>query len=414
MLSLALRLLGLLSPFLYLTFLRPIQSHGGQGVSKKGLVKNHYAIIYTGSKPPEPQPKERPRSRREKPLRDAIRVQPWDPNERLDPMSRLNFSRIYTLEKNVKVYDFGRIDPHYHHLFVSQFKDVWSLDPEVPRSVDAPAQVQPQTPVGGAQHPHQHSQQRGGVESGYFPQQQHAQQPSGYGQQHGYGQQSGYGYQQPQQAPQQQQTQGYGQGYGQQHSRHSTYPVAGMTTGHSYAQTQPVTAPMGYGRGAYGGDPQPLSPQPQPQPQTQPQHPSQAASYAYQYPSYSTSAPTSGYSNMTTGYGAYSAHSSSVGAATSQQHAGYYPRVAGAAGAGVSLAAATATAAAAAAGDEDEEEDDDEEDETERTHAGLGATVEEAEDEDEEEEEEEEEPETPRYTGKGKGRVSDYGRTNTY
>ncbi|OCK85582.1 hypothetical protein K432DRAFT_286426, partial [Lepidopterella palustris CBS 459.81] len=85
----------------------PIQTYGGRGVADK--IKSHHAIIYTGSTPPEPLTEERPRHHWELPLGHPIRVVPTKIWEKLDPISRVNFQKIYTVEHNVKVSDFGRV-----------------------------------------------------------------------------------------------------------------------------------------------------------------------------------------------------------------------------------------------------------------------------------------------------------------
>jgi hypothetical protein len=58
----------------------------------------------------------------------SIRVNPRGNGDTLDPMSRINLGKIYTVEHNVKVDDYGDVDPedleslkkhweyYYHHL----------------------------------------------------------------------------------------------------------------------------------------------------------------------------------------------------------------------------------------------------------------------------------------------------------
>ena len=57
-----------------------------------------------------------------------VRVVPANASDEMDPMSRLNFAKVYNVEKNIKVADFGRIDPRDLRLFKQQFKDVWRRD----------------------------------------------------------------------------------------------------------------------------------------------------------------------------------------------------------------------------------------------------------------------------------------------
>lgn len=41
--------------------------------------------------------------------KEALEVEPAKPDQKLDPMSRLNFGKVYTVEHNVKVLPVGRI-----------------------------------------------------------------------------------------------------------------------------------------------------------------------------------------------------------------------------------------------------------------------------------------------------------------
>ncbi|KAF2843245.1 hypothetical protein M501DRAFT_905314, partial [Patellaria atrata CBS 101060] len=92
----------------------PIQTYSGKGVAKKSVIKEHHAIIYTGKSLPNdiPKPKELP-GREEGPMREPIRVKQNVKYEKMDPMSRVNFAKIYTVEHNVKVYDFGNVHPRF-------------------------------------------------------------------------------------------------------------------------------------------------------------------------------------------------------------------------------------------------------------------------------------------------------------
>lgn len=59
-------------------------------------------------------------------MRSPIRVVPTSNTMRLDPMSRIHFGRVYTVEKNVKVMDVGTVHPdhlldlrnHFYHTFL--------------------------------------------------------------------------------------------------------------------------------------------------------------------------------------------------------------------------------------------------------------------------------------------------------
>jgi len=62
-----------------------------------------HAIIYMKGTQPARQETE-PRTTKE-----PIAVEPASPDQKLDPMSRVNFGKIYTVEHNVKVLCVGRI-----------------------------------------------------------------------------------------------------------------------------------------------------------------------------------------------------------------------------------------------------------------------------------------------------------------
>jgi hypothetical protein len=89
---------------------RPILTYGRQACAKPQVVKWQHAIIYTGRDEPAAQPGEQPKQG-EYSMMLAIRVSPKSRMEKLDPLSRINFGKIYTVEHNVKVYDFGDVHP---------------------------------------------------------------------------------------------------------------------------------------------------------------------------------------------------------------------------------------------------------------------------------------------------------------
>jgi hypothetical protein len=83
----------------------PIMTYGRQGVAKNGVIKYHHAVVYTSREEPAAQKNEAPRIG-EKGLLTSIRVRSKSRQEKLDPLSRINFSKIYTVEHNVKVHIF--------------------------------------------------------------------------------------------------------------------------------------------------------------------------------------------------------------------------------------------------------------------------------------------------------------------
>lgn len=100
-----------------------IQTYNRRGVAKPGIPKNEHAIIYTGSTEPRPHPTELPQSKYEEGMLSPIRVKAKHKGI-LDTMSRINFGKIYTVEHNVKVFDFGQVYKEFGHVLYRQFQEV--------------------------------------------------------------------------------------------------------------------------------------------------------------------------------------------------------------------------------------------------------------------------------------------------
>jgi len=88
----------------------PVQTYGGRGVSKPGLKRAHHAIAYDKRKEPDATEAEKPSKVDPFPMLTGIRINPKKKGDKLDKMSRIDFARSYTVEHNVKVYDFGMVD----------------------------------------------------------------------------------------------------------------------------------------------------------------------------------------------------------------------------------------------------------------------------------------------------------------
>jgi hypothetical protein len=86
------------------------------------VVKGHHAIIYTSREAPSPRRNEMPRPN-ESGMLQPIRVKPKATTDRLDRLSRINFAKLYTVEHNVKVKEFG--DVSKVRLLKDQFRFVW-------------------------------------------------------------------------------------------------------------------------------------------------------------------------------------------------------------------------------------------------------------------------------------------------
>lgn len=79
-------------------------SYGGKGVVERSDAREH-AIAYTGDYPPLPLPGENMD-------RHAIKIEPRGGNI-LNERSRINFSKIYTIEHNLKVKNIGSVPKEY-------------------------------------------------------------------------------------------------------------------------------------------------------------------------------------------------------------------------------------------------------------------------------------------------------------
>ncbi|KAE9986451.1 hypothetical protein EG328_005677 [Venturia inaequalis] len=122
----------------------PIQTYQGQGVAKSKTVKNNHAIIFTGKKAPMPNAAEIPdgSDRYELGMRDAIRVKQKNHQEKMEIMSRLNYRKIYTVEHNVKVREFGQVHKDHEERLVSNFYEAWGFAPRNASSAAEAASVE--------------------------------------------------------------------------------------------------------------------------------------------------------------------------------------------------------------------------------------------------------------------------------
>src|SRR5271170_917364 len=84
-------------------FRRPILTYGAQATTKPGVKPQDHAIIYTksGRKPRETDDEQKLQN-------NPIRMEPMSPRDQLNPLSRLNYAKIYTVECNVKVCFIGK------------------------------------------------------------------------------------------------------------------------------------------------------------------------------------------------------------------------------------------------------------------------------------------------------------------
>lgn len=81
-----------------------INTYGRQGTQKRGVNPDDHAAVYNSTKKPPPTNGERM-------TKKAFPIIVEAAGEAIDPMSRVNFARNYTVEHNVKVVKVGRIPP---------------------------------------------------------------------------------------------------------------------------------------------------------------------------------------------------------------------------------------------------------------------------------------------------------------
>jgi hypothetical protein len=117
-------------------------TYGRQGVAKYGTTKCHHAIIWSGSQEPQPQPNEFPIDG-ESGMMAPIRVVPKLRSDQLDPMCRVNFAKIYTVEHNVKVYNFGDVHKDFLEAMIRQWEYTLAVEPRDNSLRNSP--IMPQT-----------------------------------------------------------------------------------------------------------------------------------------------------------------------------------------------------------------------------------------------------------------------------
>lgn len=66
----------------------------------------------------------------ERPMLSPIRVRPRISGETMEPMSRLNYGKLYTIEHNLKVEHFGDIHGESLQILMRQFASTWRTEPE--------------------------------------------------------------------------------------------------------------------------------------------------------------------------------------------------------------------------------------------------------------------------------------------
>ncbi|KAG0647194.1 hypothetical protein D0Z07_7159 [Hyphodiscus hymeniophilus] len=98
----------------------PILTYQRQGATKYGINRDDHAIIYIGKPPPDEV------SAEERLTKTPIQMIPKSPRDKLEPKSRINYAKIYTVEHNVKVFFIGRIASTSEKQFAVDFDDTWN------------------------------------------------------------------------------------------------------------------------------------------------------------------------------------------------------------------------------------------------------------------------------------------------
>ena len=107
----------------------PITSYGQRGVGKKGVKKSDHSIVYTTKQAPQPLSPELP-DRGEQSMRpQPIKIDVDDPSDKLDELSRLDYGRVHTIQHNIKVRGFGKVNPKSINALLRQFQNVWNPQP---------------------------------------------------------------------------------------------------------------------------------------------------------------------------------------------------------------------------------------------------------------------------------------------
>jgi hypothetical protein len=96
-------------------------TYGSQGTNKPGVKAEYHAMIHTSREVPSPL-------RGEQLVMRAVRMEPSSPQEKLDPKSRVNYAKVYTIEHNIKVCFIGKIHTDSRKTFETDFKQIDSAD----------------------------------------------------------------------------------------------------------------------------------------------------------------------------------------------------------------------------------------------------------------------------------------------
>jgi len=102
-----------------------INSYGGYGVAKPGIKKSDHGILSSGKHIALPLPSEKPRRHEASMRPKAVLIDIDDPTNKLHPISRINYSKVYTVEHNTKVRGIGMTQRSSMQALIFQFRAVW-------------------------------------------------------------------------------------------------------------------------------------------------------------------------------------------------------------------------------------------------------------------------------------------------
>ncbi|KAK6442486.1 hypothetical protein LTR95_001280 [Oleoguttula sp. CCFEE 5521] len=112
-----------------------ILTYDHQGAKKQYLDASENGIVYTGKSVPAGASRDRGL------LKEAIRINPDDPSDKLDAESLIHYGKVYTIEHNIKVKPLGMVHDDSLEPLLRQFREVWVCRVGLPRAAQTPAPV---------------------------------------------------------------------------------------------------------------------------------------------------------------------------------------------------------------------------------------------------------------------------------
>jgi hypothetical protein len=120
----------------------PITTYSGRGVGKDKVKKSDHCIAFSGPQAPPPHRSELPGPGEQGMQPIAIKIDPDDREEKLNPMSRIDFSSPRKVEHYTVVKNYGKINPRSLHALSTQFQNVFVPQRPPRRSIAHAAPVE--------------------------------------------------------------------------------------------------------------------------------------------------------------------------------------------------------------------------------------------------------------------------------